>query len=66
MGLQPIHFNETMSETGHVTTHASSRPHFHSEGELTGRECDPVWAQIMDCLTTYVQDHKILYELLAW
>ena len=54
-----------MSESGHASIHASPRPHSHSEGEPAGRESDPVWAQMMDCLTTYMRDHQKLYELLA-
>jgi hypothetical protein len=50
-----------MSETGHVSSH----PHSYSERDPTGKERNPVWAQMMDCLATYVQDHKKLMELLA-
>ena len=54
-----------MSETGHVSINAPPHPHSHSEREPTERERDPVWAQMMDCLTTYMQDHKTLMERLA-
>jgi hypothetical protein len=55
------HMNE--SDNSH---HAMTlRPYESAHHALVELEKDPVWAQMMGCLTTHIRDHPKLMELLA-
>ena len=51
------------SDNSHHTM--TLRPYESAYHALVELEKDPVWAQMMGCLTTHIRDHQKLMELLA-